>query len=67
LKRHLGRKFWTKTQLKKVSRLFPYHPVLRQIAAGLPHEPYGRRTPTLVIKDIEKRFVHRVIPALPFL
>src|SRR5262249_7154518 len=67
LKCHFSRKFRTKTELEKISRLLPYHPVFGQIAARLPHQPYGRRTPTLVVENIEKRFVHRVVPASPCL
>src|SRR5215831_17230225 len=61
LKRHFSRKFWIKAELEKISRLFPHCPVFRQVANGLPHQPYGRRTTTLVIEDIEKRFIHRMI------
>ena len=34
LKRHFSRKFRIKTKLEKISRLFPYCPVFRQVPAG---------------------------------
>jgi hypothetical protein len=67
LKRHFGREFRSKTEFEKISRLLPHRPVLRQIAASLPHKPYRWRAPTLMIENIEKRVIHRTIPSSPFL
>jgi len=61
LKRHFSRKFRIKTELEKISGLFPHCSVLRQVTTGLPHQPNRGRTTTLVIEDIEKRFTHRMI------
>src|SRR5215471_17128238 len=41
LKRYFSCKFRIKTELEKISRLFPHCSVFRQVAAGLPHQPYG--------------------------
>jgi hypothetical protein len=61
LKRHFSRELRTKTELEKISHLFPHCSVFRQIATRLPHQPDRGRTTTLVIEDIEKRFTHRMI------
>jgi hypothetical protein len=65
LKRHFSRKFRIKAKLEKISRLFPHCPVFRQVAAGLPHQPGGRRTTTLMIEDVKKRFTHRMVQVGP--
>ena len=62
LQRHLGRQIRRKTQREKISRLFPQRPIFRQIASGLPHQPYGWRTTWLMIEHVQNGFMHREIP-----
>ena len=62
LKRRFSRELRRETELKKISGFLTQLSIFRQIAAGLSHQPDRRRTATLAIENIEKRFCHSNIP-----
>ena len=45
LQRHLGGELRRETQIEETAGLLAHRPILRQIAAGLPHQPDRRRLP----------------------
>ena len=67
LQRDLSREFRRETEREKISRLFTQRSIFRQIAPGLPHQPYWRRPAGLMVKNVQKSFMHYVVPdSLPY-
>ncbi len=68
LQRHFGRQLGRKTEVEETAGLPRDRPILRKIAAGLPHHPDRRRASTLADSSTSSSgFVHRAIPLSPFL
>src|SRR4030095_1826914 len=61
LKRCFGRQFGSEAKFEKVSCLLPHCSIFRQIAPGLPHQPYWWWTTTFTIEHVEEGLIHRVI------
>jgi len=62
LERDLSRKFRRETEVEKISGLFAHLPIFWQISPSLSHQPNGWRAAWLMVKNIEKSFMHRAVP-----